>query len=68
MWSSGSRRAEAEQFIADVASEPNPEDAVLAEALSGVEAAPEQGACFEAKATCRARKLTLDRLVSSGMT
>jgi hypothetical protein len=29
--------AEAEQFIAEVASEPNPEDAVLANALSVVE-------------------------------
>jgi hypothetical protein len=30
-------RAEAERFIAEVASEPNPEDAVLAEGLSVVE-------------------------------
>jgi hypothetical protein len=30
-------RAEAEQFIAEVASEPNREDAVIAEALSVVE-------------------------------
>jgi hypothetical protein len=30
-------RAEAEQFIAEVAAEPNPEDAVLAKALSVVE-------------------------------
>jgi hypothetical protein len=32
-------RAKAEQFIAEVAGEPNPEDAVIANALSVVEVA-----------------------------